>query len=229
MGARVEPCRAPAHHTDIQFSTLEIGAIDVGNLELSTAGRAQTAGNFDDLPIVKVKSRNRVARLRFLGLLLNAERLAMRVELHNAVALGIVDGISKDACAFFLLRGGAQFFDESVAVENIVAQNERAPAAADELAANQKSLRNAFWLRLHRILKAHPEARSITEQLLEAWKVIRSRDDENVAYARQHERGERVIDHRLVVDGEEALRDCVRHGIKTRAGASREDDALIGW
>ena len=46
----------------------------------------------------------------------------MRVEFNHTVALGIVDRISKDACALRLLAGNPQLFDQIVAVKNVVAK-----------------------------------------------------------------------------------------------------------
>src|SRR5262249_45427577 len=43
---------------------------------------------------------------------------------------------------------------------------------------------------------------------------------------REHERRERVVDHRLVVDGDELLADREREGPQARPGAAGEDDAL---
>ncbi len=52
-------------------------------------------------------------------------------------------------------------------------------------------------------------------------------DDEDVANARQHQGGKRVIDHGLVVNGQQALANGVGDGIETRAGTSGKDDAFI--
>ena len=51
-------------------------------------------------------------------------------------------------------------------------------------------------------------------------------DDQDLADARQHQHGERVVDHRLVVDRQQLLADDQRDRIQPRAGAAGQDDAL---
>ena len=52
------------------------------------------------------------------------------------------------------------------------------------------------------------------------------RDDEDLADAREHQHRQRVVDHRLVVDGQQLLRRGERDRMQTRAGAAGEDDAF---
>ena len=53
-----------------------------------------------------------------------------------------------------------------------------------------------------------------------------SGDDQDLTDAGQHENRDRVVDHRLVIDGHElfAHRHC--QGMKSGAGASGENDAF---
>ena len=67
---------------------------------------------------------------------------------------------------------------------------------------------------------------SVAEQLFEARRVLRRRDDENVPDPREHERAQRVVDHRLVVHGQQLLGHDLRDRIEPRAGAAGEDDAF---
>ncbi len=55
--------------------------------------------------------------------------------------------------------------------------------------------------------------------------VLRRRDDQHLADARQHQRGERVVDHRLVVDRQQLLADRVRDRVQARARTTGQDDA----
>src|SRR5439155_545192 len=64
------------------------------------------------------------------------------------------------------------------------------------------------------------------EQLFEAGCVLRRRDDQDVADAGEHQRRQRVIHHRLVVDRQELLRDDLRHRVKAGSCATGEDDAF---
>src|SRR5437899_1426159 len=102
MRARVEPGHASAHHADVELIALEIHAVDVRDFEFAALRGFEARGNFDDLTIVKIKSGDRVAGFRLLRLLFNAERLASGIELNDAVALGVVNRISKNAGSFGL-------------------------------------------------------------------------------------------------------------------------------
>src|SRR5262249_8974726 len=51
--------------------------------------------------------------------------------------------------------------------------------------------------------------------------------DKNVAYARQHQCAERVIDHRFVVNREQTLADRVGNGIQPRSRTTRQYDAPV--
>ena len=67
---------------------------------------------------------------------------------------------------------------------------------------------------------------AIAEESAELRQIVRSGDDQYLANARQHKHGEGVIDHRLVVHGQQLLADAARDGVKPRSGAAGEDDAL---
>ena len=69
-------------------------------------------------------------------------------------------------------------------------------------------------------------ARAVAEQPREARHVLGRRDQQDVADAGQHQRRQRVVDHRLVVDRQQLLRHDPRERIQPRAGAAGEDDAL---
>ena len=96
---------------------------------------------------------------------------------------------------------------------------------ADELLADDERLREAVGRRLAAYSRRMPSSRAVAEQRPELGLVLRRRDDEDLADAGHHERRQRVIDHRLVVDGHELLRDALGDRPKPRAGAAGEDDA----
>src|SRR5205085_6402205 len=52
-------------------------------------------------------------------------------------------------------------------------------------------------------------------------------NDQNVSDTRQHERSERIIDHRFVVNGEQAFADRVGDRIQPRSRPARQNDAPI--
>src|SRR5690606_29965220 len=62
--------------------------------------------------------------------------------------------------------------------------------------------------------------------MLETRHVVGRGDEQDVLDAAQHERGQRVVDHRLVVHGLQLLAGHFRQRVEARAGAAGEDDAL---
>ena len=67
---------------------------------------------------------------------------------------------------------------------------------------------------------------AVAKQPGEQRRVVRRRNDEDVADAREHQGTERVIDHRLIVDREQLFRDDHCHRIKPRPLPARQNDAL---
>ena len=154
----------------------------------------------------------------------------------------VVDMVGKDAGAFGTPVRIAQQFMEVVPIKNVVAQHQCARVGADELLANQKGLCQPIGAGLHRVLQVHAPGAAVAQQLLEAGRVLRRADDEHVAYAREHEGAERVVNHGLVVHRRQLLADGQRGGVQAGAGAAGEDDAfacvrrwagrqrsLVGW
>ena len=112
------------------------------------------------------------------------------------------------------------------AVEDVVAEGERHPIRADELAADDERLRQPFGLGLGGVFDLQAELRAVTEQTAEAVLLVGRRDHEDGADPGQHQRRQRVVHHRLVVDREQLLADRAGHRMEPRAGAAGENDAL---
>ncbi len=114
---------------------------------------------------------------------------------------------------------------EIVAIENVIAKNQRTMAVAEECFTDKKGLRQTVGAGLHGVLQVDAPLAAITKQLFEARRVLLGGDDKYVAYAGQHQRAERVVNHGLVVHRNQLFADRKRSGVKASAGASRQDDA----
>ena len=84
----------------------------------------------------------------------------------------------------------------------------------------------SIWPVLHCILQVESPVASISQELLETRRVLRRRDDQNVADPRQHQRAQRIVDHRFVVDGKQLLRDCLCDWVEPRAGPAGQNNAF---
>ena len=226
MGAGIQPGVAAAHDLHAELAALQIGAVDVGDLQLAARRRLQVPGDVHHLLVVEIQAGDRVVRLRLQWLLFQADGLAALVELDHAVALRVQHVVGEDAGAGLALRSAAEQLVEVVAVIEVVAQDQRAEVVADERLADQEGLGQAVRRRLHGILQVQAPVRTVAQQLLEAWGVLWGRDDQYLADARQHQGTERVVDHRLVVHRQQLLGDGQRCRVQAGARASGEDDAL---
>ena len=112
-----------------------------------------------------------------------------------------------------------------MAVEQVVAQDQDGRRAGQELAADDQRLRQPARVRLDGVLQPQPPLATVFEQLLKDRGVARRRDDQKYRAPRQHQRAQRIVNHRLVVDRQQLLRHRTRRWIQARAGAAGQDDA----
>ena len=156
-------------------------------------------------------------------LLLDREAVARGVELRDAVPLGVLDPVAEDRRLARFLRaahGLPEHARESRSVEDIVAQHQTDRIAADELLADQKRLRQPVGRGLFGVLDAYAVVRAVAQQPPESREVGRRRDHEYLADAGQHQRRNRIINHGLVINGQQLLAHTFRDGIQARARAS---------
>ena len=91
---------------------------------------------------------------------------------------------------------------------------------------DQKRLRQPIRARLHRIADLEAPVPPVAQQFRKSPRILRRRDDQNLPQPRQHQRAQRVINHRLVVDRQKLLRHHMGHGIKPRPRSARKNNAL---
>ena len=227
-GAGVEPRVAAAEGHDGQRPLLQVHLVERGDLELAAGRRLHPMRLGGHVARVEVQAGDGVGALGALGLLLDGDGPPLAVELHDAEALGVVHVVAEDrgAARLGVLDGARQVAGQAVAVEDVVAQHQGARLSADEVLADGEGLRQAVRARLLRVGEVHAVARAVPEQALEVGQVGRRGDDQDVPDARQHEGGQRVVDHGLVVDRQQLLGGHERERVQARAGPAGEDDAF---
>ena len=119
----------------------------------------------------------------------------------------------------------AQRRAEARAVEDVVAEHQRDALVADELLADDERLREPVGRGLHGVLEPDPEcepspSRARNCSLYSGVVMIRIS-----LMPGHHERRQRVVDHRLVVDRHQLLRDALGDRPEPGAGTAGEDDA----
>ena len=227
-GAGVQPRVAAAQGDDGQRPLLQIHLVERGDLQLAAGRGLHPVRLGGDVARVEVQAGDGVGALGAFGLLLDGDGPPLAVELHDAEALGVVHVVAEDrgAARLCVLHGARQVARQAVAVEDVVAQHERARLAGDELLADGERLRQAVRRGLLGVGQVHAVARAVPEQALEVGQVGRGGDDQDVPDARQHEGGQRVVDHGLVVDRQQLLGGHERERVQARAGPAGEDDAF---
>ena len=100
--------------------------------------------------------------------------------------------------------------------KQVVAEDERAALASDEVAADDKGIGESARLLLDRVVESKAPPASVAEKTAELRLILWGGDDEDVANARQHQGAERVVDHRLVVDRQKLLGRDKRYWIEPR-------------
>ena len=227
-GAGVQPRVAAAQRHDRQRPLLQVHLVERGDLELAAGRGLHAMGLGCHVARVEVEPRDGVGALGLGGLLLDGDGPALPVELHDAEALGVVHVVAEDrgAARLGVLDGARQVARQAVAVEDVVAEHQRARLAVNELLADGEGLGQAVGARLLGVGQVHAVARAVPEQALEVGEVGRRGDDQDVPDARQHEGGQRVVDHGLVVDRQQLLGGHERERVQARAGPACEDDAF---
>ena len=227
-GAGVEPRVPAAQRHDGQRPLLQVHLVERGDLQLASGGGLDPVRLGGDVARIEVQAGDGVGALGLGWLLLDGDGPALRIELHDAEALGVVHVVAEDrgAARLGVLHGARQVARQAVAVEDVVAEHERARLAGDEVLADGEGLGQAVGARLLGVGQVHAVARAVPEQALEVGQVGRRGDDEDVADASQHEGGQRVVDHGLVVDRQQLLGGHERERVQARAGPAGEDDAF---
>ena len=225
MGASIEPRKPAPHNLDRHRAFIKIKPVQIGNLQLAAPRGRKVAGTINHRLIVEIQARYRVVRFGQLGLFLDRHRLAVRIKFHHAERLGIIDPVSKHARPATARIGIAQQCGQAVAVEDIIAEDQRAWPPAHKIRADVKRLCQPFRLRLHFIGQRHPEIRPIAQHPLKLRGIFGRGDNQNLADPRQHQRAQRIIDHRLVKNRHQLLGNTARQRVKPRARTARQDDA----
>lgn len=227
-GASVQPRVAAAEGDHGQRPLLQVHLVERGDLQLAAGRGLDPVRLGGDVARVEVQAGDGVGALGALGLLLDGDGPALPVELHDAEALGVVHVVAEDrgAARLGVLDGARQVAGQPVSVEDVVAEHQGARLAGDEVLADGEGLGEAVGARLLGVGQVHAVARAVPEQALEVGQVGRRGDDQDVPDARQHEGGQRVVDHGLVVDRQQLLGGHERERVQARAGPAGEDDAF---
>ena len=224
--ARVQPCETAPQPLHVQAAFGQIQAVQIADFQFAACRRLQAFGPFHGAPVIKIQPRHRPFGFRLHGLFFNGDGAKIAVQLHHAEAFGILHGIGEHGCAVRLRRCLLQHLCKRLSVKDIVAQHQANRVAVNKRFGNQQRLRQSFGLRLHGILQADAEIAAVAQQTAKGGLVFGRGNDQDVADVRQHQHGQRIINHGLVVHGQELLGNAARAGIQARAQTAGKEDAF---
>ena len=107
-------------------------------------------GNVAHLLVIKIQTGDGVITLGLEGLFFNADGALLLIKRHHAIALRVVHMVGKNTGTGGAGAGVSQLLGQVMAVKNIVAQHQRTGLVGDEIAANDKGLRQPIGRRLSR-------------------------------------------------------------------------------
>ena len=216
MRAGIEPGKAATHQLHTQLAILQKHLVDRGNLQLTACRRLDVLGHLHHLVGVEIEPHDGIVALGLLGLFLDAEHTSLGVELGHTVALGVGHPVAEDGGATVnldIVHRLAQHTSQAVAMEDIVAQHQTDIIVANELLADNERLRQPVGRRLLGITEMHAEVAAVAQKALESRQVVRSRNNQYVTDAGQHQHADGIVHHRLVVDGQQLFADAFGDGI----------------
>ncbi len=205
MCACVQPRITPFHDLNGQLTLIQIVLIHAGDFQLTTRTGLHSLRNVHHLGIVKIQSSHRITAFRDEGLFFDAGGFACFIKRNHTITLWVGNVVGKYSCTAGLGIGTRQQLHQVMPIKNVVPQHQRARRGTDEIGPNDEGLRQTIRTGLHGITQIHAPTPAIAQELLKAGGVLRRADDEHITNPRQHQRGERVIHHRLVIDGQQLL------------------------
>ena len=221
--AGVQPGETSAKGLHLELAILKELLIHGGDFQFATGRGFYLLGYAYHLVGIEIEAYHGVIGLGMGGFFLDAEAIALAVELGHAVAFGVADPIAEHrGTAFFLgladclLQHGA----EAGSMEDVVSEYQAGGIVADEFLADDEGLCQTVGTGLFGIFEPYSVIASVAQQTLEPGEVMGRGDDEYLADAGQHQHRDGVIDHGFVKDGEHLLAHPLCYGIEAGSAAS---------
>ena len=235
--AGVVPVGVGVERDDVQQVLLEEQPVEVCYLELPTGARLECLGEFYDLAGVEVGARNGKRRLRHLGLLFERDGTSTCIKLNNTEVFRLLqpNPVSEHQGAANRLPGFLHSLDETIAVEDVVAEHQRHVVVTDEVAADDERFCDASRLLLDVIREVDVQAAAVAEHASVVVDIVGRCDDEDVGDAGIDHVGNGVVDRGLVVDIDQPLTyplavevQTIADRTKSRAASGAQYNSLHG-
>ncbi|CAM3169368.1 hypothetical protein PANO111632_06240 [Paracoccus nototheniae] len=226
MGAGVQPGKAAPHAFDRQHAIMQIAFQQGGDLQLSAIRGLDRAGAFGRGAVEEIEAGDGIVRRGNLGFLDDRAGAHLIVEIHHAIAFRVRDAITKDRPAAVATVGGCQQFRQPVTKEDVVAQHHRGWRPVQKILGQDIGLCEPVGRGLDDPGEVDPPLAAIAQQALELGLILGRGDDGDLADAGQHQHGDRIIDHRLVIQRQQLFRHAHGDRIQPRARSPGQNDTL---
>src|SRR5262245_19531663 len=137
----------------------------------------------------------------------------------------MADSVSKNRSPSGASNRPVEQGSEPSPVEKIVAQNQARRPPAKKIGGDEKGPRNSIGLGLLRIAEPDAPLASVPQESAKLRQITRRGDQENISDPSDHENRQWIVNHRLVIDGEELLRDGFGDRMQARGLSASEKDA----
>lgn len=236
--ACVVPVGVGVERDDVQQVLLEEQPVEVCHLELPTGARLECLGEFYDLAGVEVGARNGKRRLRRLGLLFKRDGTSTCIKLNNTEVFRLLqpNPVSEYQGSANRLPGLLHGLDETVPIEDVVAEHQRHVVVADEVAADDERFCDASRFLLDVIREVDVQAAAVAEYASVVVDVVGCCDDEDVGDAGIDHVGDGVVNRRFVVHIDQPLAysfavevQTITDRTKSRAASGAQYNSLHGF
>ena len=203
----------------------QVRLVDRGDLQLAPGAGRELAGDLDHPVVVEVQAGHRVAGLRPGRLLLDRQHPAVGVELDHAVLLRVGHLVGEDPPADQRRRGRRAAGRGRTPWKMLSPRTSATDSSPMKSAPMMNACAMPSGRGLGRVLEPQPQLAAVAEQPLELVLVLRRGDDQDLPDPGHHQRGERVVDHRLVEDRHQLLGHRPGDRPEPGAGAAGEKDS----
>src|SRR5690625_2453228 len=166
---------------------LDVGGVDVGDLQFTTRGGADVLGDVHHVVVIEVEARDDPIGAGEPRFLLDGEELAFPVGLTDSVPRRIVDRIAEEHATVDVAHAALQQGVEALPVEDVVSQDKRHQLVPYVVRANQEGVGDTPREILVRVGQFQSQMGAVTEQFSKLPEVTRGGDDQNLAYIGRHE------------------------------------------
>lgn len=199
--------------------------IHVGYLIFSSCTRSDILRYLHDRIIEEIYPGNGIVGLRILRFFLDGESFFIRIEFDDPVPFRIMDMVSEYGSPVRVHARLQNIFQVGT-VEYIVTEYQADFFGSDKFFSDDECLGEPIRFYLFLIFESASEFASVSEEVPEPREIVWGGDDEYLIDTRRYKGGNRVIDHRLVIDGHELFAYSHRYRVESRTGASGENDSF---